>query len=102
MFADAGYDVEWVHEFCREDWKVNSLVQKRFRLFYHPGGIGMFRGFGNNCLFGGHAEPDHDRHALSPRRIPSVDRRSSSSRRPSLRGKNLLPYQYRVTVMCAS
>ncbi len=26
-FADAGYDAEWVHRFCREDWQVESLIK---------------------------------------------------------------------------
>ena len=27
LFADAGYDAEWVHEFCREDWQVESIIK---------------------------------------------------------------------------
>lgn len=27
LFADAGYDAEWVHEFCRNDWKVESVIK---------------------------------------------------------------------------
>ncbi len=26
LFADAGYDAEWVHRFCREDWGVTSWI----------------------------------------------------------------------------
>lgn len=26
LFADKGYDAEWVHEFCREDWDVESII----------------------------------------------------------------------------
>jgi len=26
MFADAGYDAEWVHEYCRDDWGVKSWI----------------------------------------------------------------------------
>jgi len=26
LFADAGYDAEWVHRFCREDWGVSSWI----------------------------------------------------------------------------
>lgn len=26
LYADAGYDAEWVHEFCREKWKVKSFI----------------------------------------------------------------------------
>ena len=26
LFADAGYDAEWVHRFCREDWQVDSVI----------------------------------------------------------------------------
>lgn len=26
LFADAGYDAEWVHQFCREDWLVESVI----------------------------------------------------------------------------
>lgn len=26
LFADAGYDAEWVHEYCRDDWKVTSWI----------------------------------------------------------------------------
>lgn len=27
LFADAGYDAEWVHEFCREHWQVESIIK---------------------------------------------------------------------------
>lgn len=27
LFADAGYDAEWVHEFCRDDWQVESIIK---------------------------------------------------------------------------
>ena len=27
LFADAGYDAEWVHGFCREDWQVESVIK---------------------------------------------------------------------------
>lgn len=27
VFADAGYDAEWVHEFCRKDWQVESVIK---------------------------------------------------------------------------
>ena len=27
LFADAGYDAEWVHEFCHEDWQVESVIK---------------------------------------------------------------------------
>lgn len=27
LFSDAGYDAEWVHQFCREDWQVESFVK---------------------------------------------------------------------------
>jgi hypothetical protein len=26
LYADAGYDAEWVHQACREDWGVKSLI----------------------------------------------------------------------------
>lgn len=26
LFADAGYDAEWVHEYCRDDWGVASWI----------------------------------------------------------------------------
>jgi hypothetical protein len=26
LVANAGYDAEWVHEFCRERWQVNSWI----------------------------------------------------------------------------
>ncbi len=26
LFADAGYDAEWVHEYCRENWGVKSYI----------------------------------------------------------------------------
>jgi Transposase DDE domain len=26
LFADAGYDAEWVHQYCRDDWQVNSWI----------------------------------------------------------------------------
>lgn len=26
LFADAGYDAEWIHQECREKWKVESLI----------------------------------------------------------------------------
>jgi hypothetical protein len=27
LYADAGYDAEWIHRFCREAWGVESLIQ---------------------------------------------------------------------------
>jgi len=27
LFADAGYDAEWVHEYCRDDWGVESWIK---------------------------------------------------------------------------
>lgn len=27
LFADAGYDAEWVHRFCREHWGVRSFIK---------------------------------------------------------------------------
>lgn len=27
LYADAGYDAEWVHEFCQEDWQVESIIK---------------------------------------------------------------------------
>lgn len=27
LFADAGYDAEWVHEYCREAWQVESVIK---------------------------------------------------------------------------
>jgi hypothetical protein len=26
LFADAGYDAEWIHQFCRNDWGVRSWI----------------------------------------------------------------------------
>jgi hypothetical protein len=26
VFADAGYDAEWIHEYCREEWQVESVI----------------------------------------------------------------------------
>jgi hypothetical protein len=26
LVADAGYDAKWVHEFCRERWRVSSWI----------------------------------------------------------------------------
>lgn len=26
LFADAGYDAEWIHEYCREEWQVESII----------------------------------------------------------------------------
>jgi len=26
LFADAGYDAEWVHQYCRDDWQVTSWI----------------------------------------------------------------------------
>jgi hypothetical protein len=26
LFGDAGYDAEWVHEYCREGWQVHSFI----------------------------------------------------------------------------
>ncbi len=26
LFADAGYDAEWIHQFCRDDWGVRSWI----------------------------------------------------------------------------
>jgi hypothetical protein len=27
LFADAGYDAEWVHRYCREEWQVESIIK---------------------------------------------------------------------------
>lgn len=27
LYADAGYDAEWVHTVCREDWQVESIIK---------------------------------------------------------------------------
>jgi hypothetical protein len=27
LFADAGYDAEWVHEFCHDEWQVESIIK---------------------------------------------------------------------------
>ena len=27
LLADAGYDAEWIHEFCHDNWKVRSLIR---------------------------------------------------------------------------
>ena len=27
LFADAGYDAEWVHAYCREEWQVESVIK---------------------------------------------------------------------------
>lgn len=27
LLADAGYDAEWVHEFCREQWQTESIIK---------------------------------------------------------------------------
>jgi hypothetical protein len=27
LFADAGYDAEWVHQFCRDRWGVSSFIR---------------------------------------------------------------------------
>ena len=26
LYADAGYDAEWIHRHCREDWGVESVI----------------------------------------------------------------------------
>ena len=38
MFADAGYDAEWVHQFCREIWGVHSWIPPA--VHRHDGQIG--------------------------------------------------------------
>jgi hypothetical protein len=27
LYADAGYDADWVHQFCRETWNVESIIK---------------------------------------------------------------------------
>jgi len=27
LYPDSGYDAEWIHEHCREEWGVESLIQ---------------------------------------------------------------------------
>ena len=27
LYADAGYDAEWIHEHCRQQWGVQSVIQ---------------------------------------------------------------------------
>lgn len=31
LFADAGYDAEWIHMYCREDWNVQSWIPPAVR-----------------------------------------------------------------------
>lgn len=31
LYADAGYDAEWIHAFCREDWKTKSFIPPAVR-----------------------------------------------------------------------
>ncbi|WP_437186910.1 transposase [Planctomicrobium sp. SH668] len=42
LFADAGYDAERVHRFCREDWQVDSVIKPT--VHRTDGGLnGMYR-----------------------------------------------------------
>jgi len=42
LFADAGYDAEWVHEYCRDDWGVSSWIPPA--VHRHDGGVnGKYR-----------------------------------------------------------
>lgn len=34
LFADAGYDAEWVHEYCRQAWGVTSWIPPAIRRDY--------------------------------------------------------------------
>jgi hypothetical protein len=27
LYADAGYDAEWIHEFCNEQWGLYSVIK---------------------------------------------------------------------------
>ncbi len=27
LYTDAGYDADWVHQFCRETWNVESVIK---------------------------------------------------------------------------
>lgn len=27
LYADGGYDAEWIHEYCRQEWGVESIIQ---------------------------------------------------------------------------
>jgi hypothetical protein len=27
LYADAGYDAEWIHQYCREQWQVESIIK---------------------------------------------------------------------------
>jgi hypothetical protein len=31
LYADAGYDAEWIHTHCREQWKVESVIKPNLR-----------------------------------------------------------------------
>lgn len=42
LFADAGYDAEWVHEYCRDQWGVTSWIPPA--VHRHDGGVnGKYR-----------------------------------------------------------
>jgi hypothetical protein len=38
LYADAGYDAEWIHRFCREDWDVPSVIKPARHTDTTPGG----------------------------------------------------------------
>jgi hypothetical protein len=39
LFADAGYDAEWIHAFCHERWKVSSIIKPVRHTSSPPGGL---------------------------------------------------------------
>jgi hypothetical protein len=38
LYADAGYDAEWIHRFCHEDWGVQSVIKPAIHTDTTPGG----------------------------------------------------------------
>jgi transposase len=38
LYADAGYDAEWIHRFCHEDWKLFSVIKPVRHREGPPGG----------------------------------------------------------------
>jgi len=39
LYADAGYDAEWIHRFCREQWGVPSVIKPACHTKGTPGGV---------------------------------------------------------------
>jgi hypothetical protein len=87
LFADAGYDAEWVHEFCRDRWGVASWIPPvKHRADGSLGGHHRSLMTARRLKRHGYSRQDADRHAAHPEHGESCRAGRGSQRRGNAAG----------------